>query len=62
MRVRSCRPQVQMILEQASIGLSPVGSSSRRRRHDPVVPMNGDMVVTLNKIERYKKEKTDWIS
>jgi NAD(P)H-dependent nitrite reductase large subunit len=54
----SCRPQVQMILEQVSIGLSPVEVvEPPPAALEPVVPVNGDMIVTLNKIERYKKEK-----
>jgi NAD(P)H-dependent nitrite reductase large subunit len=54
----SCRPQVQMILEQTSLGLSPVEVAEPLPGSlEPVAPADGDMVVTLNKIERYKKEK-----
>ena len=54
----SCRPQVQMILEQASLGLPPIEvAEPPLAAREPVVPPDGDVIVTLNKIERYKKEK-----
>ena len=55
----SCRPQVQAILEFASQGapLVEVLESPPAAALAVALPIDGDVVVTLNKIERYKKEK-----
>ncbi len=55
----SCRPQVQAILELASQGVPPVEvvAPPPEQMWAATVPPDGDVVVTLNKIERYKKEK-----
>ena len=52
----SCRPQVQLIVELASRALPPpeVPASTEP---EPTTPPDGTLVVTLNKIERYKQEK-----
>jgi NAD(P)H-dependent nitrite reductase large subunit len=55
----SCRPQVQAILEFAAQGAPPVEVMAAPPAEAAVValPTDGSVVVTLNKIERYKKEK-----
>jgi NAD(P)H-nitrite reductase large subunit len=54
----SCRPQVQMIVELVARSEAPVEVPSDATEEPAVVvPPGGDVVVTMNKIERYKKEK-----
>jgi ferredoxin-nitrite reductase len=55
----SCRPQVQAIVELASRGAPPleVIATPPEEALAGAIPTDGDVVVTLNKIERYKKEK-----
>jgi NAD(P)H-dependent nitrite reductase large subunit len=55
----SCRPEVQAIVEVACQGAPPreVVAMPPEETLAAAVPSDGDVVVTLNKIERYKKEK-----
>ena len=55
----SCRPQVQAIVEFACQGATLLEVIEAPPSTAPAValPIDGDVVVTLNKIERYKKEK-----
>src|SRR4029079_6163695 len=57
----SCKPEVQAIIELACEGLSTpdiLAASEREPDVAPVrVPEHGEVVVTLNKIERFKNEK-----
>ena len=53
----SCRPQVQMIVELASRGLPPAEVPAPVAEPEATAPAEGTLVVTLNKIERYKQEK-----
>jgi NAD(P)H-dependent nitrite reductase large subunit len=54
----SCRPQVQLIVELAVQSAAPAEVASDATAEPAVVvPPGGNVVVTMNKIERYKKEK-----
>jgi NAD(P)H-nitrite reductase large subunit len=54
----SCRVQVQQIVESANQGRPPAEVPAPPALIvEPAVPDAGSMVVTLNKIERYKKDK-----
>jgi NAD(P)H-nitrite reductase large subunit len=56
----SCRPEVERIVALACRGLEvPEALIAPERADDPgpSVPSGGSMVVTLNKIERFKREK-----
>lgn len=53
----TCRPQVQMIVELAARG-APAEVAARTRLEPDLAESDGaNVVVTLNKIERYKQEK-----
>jgi NAD(P)H-dependent nitrite reductase large subunit len=55
----SCRPEVQAIIELACLGLSAPGTIEEvvEEPAEVRVPAGADGVVSLNKIERYKREK-----
>ena len=55
----SCKPEVQLILELACQGLAEpaVLEAGTEVSEPPFVAPDGQVVVTLNKIERYKSEK-----